>query len=341
MIFQSDLIIKTAIELGIQDMRDNLWLIDDMLSDAVDNVYLQKKYGTNQVQACKEWFLNNQIDIYMRGRNDRDRYPNITITLGTSQEKSEMESLGQASWETVTLLPNQIGKTIPYVMAPFEPTNYDPSTGEVMVSTGTPGLGNVAPGMMLVDPATGNGYIIQGLLPDGFELEISLSLTAATYVVLPKNQFYKARREHSFFQETYNISCNVHGDEQTLLWLHSIVLYSMLRYRESLFEANGFAESIISSSDLQENPAFMGPGGERAFSRVLTLTGQVENSWIKSPRRVIEKVVANDPALGNADTGFRGGIKIISNLDSQAQLDTPSDPWTTINDDGGDEEEQS
>ena len=338
MIFQADLTIKTAIELGIQDLKDNLWLIDDILGDTANNPYLQKKYS-GQIAACKEWFKNNEIDVYMRGRNDRDRYPNITITLGTSNEKVDMESLGQSSWETVALLPQTIGKSIPYVMAPFEPNSYNAGTGELSVEDGTPGLHQVAVGQILVDPQTGNGYVIQDITPNGFELETGLTLSATLYAVVPKNQFYKARIEHSFFQETYNISCNVHGDPQTVLWLHSIVLYSLLRYRESLLEANGLAESLLTSSDLVEDQNFSGPGGERAFTRIISLTGQVENSWIKSPRRVIEKVVAND--TGNATTGFMGGIKIISNLDSQPQLDTPSDPWTTIDDDGGDEEEQS
>src|SRR4051812_42516429 len=96
-IFQSDLTIKMAIELGLQEMKDNPWLIDDMLGDAISNPYLKDKYGQKQIDACKEWLKNNQIDIYMVDRTDRDRYPCITVTLGTSNEKMEMRTLDEQS----------------------------------------------------------------------------------------------------------------------------------------------------------------------------------------------------------------------------------------------------
>lgn len=327
-IFQSDLTIKMAIELGLQEMKDNPWLIDDMLGDAISNPYLKDKYGQKQIDACKEWLKNNQIDIYMVDRTDRDRYPCITVTLGTSNEKMEMRTLDEQSSDSIVLLPNQINKPIPYVVKPVG-ISYDQMTGEVSFPAGTVGLDRLAPGMILVDPLTGNGYTINDVTPDGIEIEDGLTLSAAKYAVVPQYQFYKARVGHTFFQEQYNIGCHVVGDPQALLWLHSIVLYSLMRYRSSLFEANGFAESVLSSSDLLPNPNIDTAGGERAWSRFITLTGQVENTWIKSPRRTIESAI-----LGKiSSTGFQGGIRILSNLDSPSNLAGDDQTWTTVEDD--------
>lgn len=329
-IFQSDLTIKMAVELGIQDIKDNPWLIDDILGDAAQNIYLRDKYGQKQIDACKEWFKNNKIELAMVDRNDRDNYPLVTITLGSSNEKNEMKTLAEQSSESVKLLPNEINKPIPFVVKPLA-VSYDAMTGEVLIPEGTVGLDRVAAGMILVDPSTGNGYTIHDVTPDGLMIEDGLALTAAKYAVVPQYQFYEARVGHTFFQETYNIACHVVGDPQTLLWLHSIVLYALLRYREGLFEANGFAESTISSSDLLPNQNLTGPGGEVGWTRIISLTGQVENTWIKAPRRRIESVI-----LGEASsTGFSGGIKILSNLDSPESLSGNDQVWTTI-DDGGD-----
>lgn len=330
-IFQSDMMIKTAIELGLEDIRNNLWLIDDILGDAASNLYLKDKYGQKQIDACKEWFKNNQIEIAMVDREDRDRYPLITINLGTSNEKDEMKTLDENSTETVKLLPQDISKPIPFVVKPTAIDSYDASTGEVLFPEGTKGLSAVAPGMILVDPATGNGYVIEDKTADGIVIQDSLALTAAKYAVVPKYQFYEARVGHTFFQETYNIGCHVVGDPQTLLWLHSIVLYSLMRYRESLFEANGFAESRLSSSDLLPNPNFTGPGGEKAYSRFISLSGQVENTWIKAPRRRLESVAMGGETI--TSVGFNGGIHILSNLDSRPDLATPNESWDTIEDD--------
>lgn len=326
-IFQSDLSIKTAIQLGLEDVRKNTWLIDDILGDINVNPYLTDKYK-DQIAACKEWFLANQIDIYMAERRDKDRFPCITITLGTSSEKDEMKTMADQSTEKVRLLPNQIGKPIPYVVKPFVGFSYDAGTGDVTVPADTKNIEGVAPGMILVDPATGQGYVINDISPDGLVIETGLTITAAQLAVVPQYQFYEARVEHSFFQETYNIGCHAHGDPQALLWLHSIVLYSILRYRESLLEAQGFSQCNLSSSDLMANDAFSGAGGEEVYTRYITLTGQVENSWIKSPRRVLEVIALKDK---DAD-GFIGGIKIISNLDTPDFIDQSEQTWTTVED---------
>lgn len=327
-IFQSDLSIKTAIQLGMDDIRKNLWLIDDILGDALSNPYLTDKYGQKQIDACKEWFSNNQIDIYMSERRDKDRFPCITITLGTSAEKPEMKTMADQSTETIKLLPNKIAKPIPYVVKPFSGFSYDPTSGELSIPPNIQNTNGIAPGMILVDPATSQGYVINDIFTNGIVIEPSLTITAAKLGIVPQYQFYEARIEHSFFQETYNIGCHVHGDPQALLWLHSIVLYSILRYRESLMEAQGFCESVVNSSDLQTNPQYSGPGGEEVYSRYITLTGQVENSWIKSPRRVIEVASIKTP------NSFVGGIKIISNLDTPNIIDQSTQTWTTTDDDG-------
>jgi hypothetical protein len=115
-IFQLDMTIKMAIELGMEDIRKNMWLIDHMLSDCIDNPYLKDKYGQSQIDGCKEWFLNNQIDLYMRPRIDKDRMPCVVITPGPAPEKDEMKHMGDASTESVVLMPNQIGKPIPYIV---------------------------------------------------------------------------------------------------------------------------------------------------------------------------------------------------------------------------------
>ena len=151
--------------------------------------------------------------------------------------------------------------------------------------------------------------------------------TATRFGIVPKYQLYKARLEHSFFRETYNIECTVHGDPSTLVWLHAIALYSLMRYRESLLEANGMAESIFASSDLYENGNFTGPNGEEAFSRTINVTALVENTVAKSPQRFIEAIAFREPE--ECDT-YSGGITILSNLDSPALAEIQEDSlWLT------------
>lgn len=322
-IFQGDVLIKLAIELGIEDMRKNLWLIDHMLSDLKNISYAKDKYGQKNIDACKEWFKNNQIDVYLRGRDDKDRLPCVTIQLGPSNEKAAMKTMADQSTETVVLMPNEIGKPIPYIVKPFVPTGYDEVSGEVSVDPSVD-LTGVSAGMVLVNPSNGNGYVIQDITGEGILIEPNLEIQTSQFGIVPQFPYYKARVEHSFFDETYQIGCHAHGDPQNLLFLWSIVKYSILRYRESLLEANGFAESSISSGGPDFDESFTVEGGEKAWARYMTLNGQTENSWIKSPRRIIE-AIALKKKQGN---GFIGGISIISNSDPDI-VDKSQVSWYT------------
>jgi hypothetical protein len=326
MIFAGDVVIKLAIQQGLEDLRKNPWLLDDILGQFSSEPAMASVYGKKEIDAAKEWFLNNKIDIYMRYRLDKDQFPCITIALGSSSELDEMKHMADQSTEVVTLMPNDINKPISFVVKPFTPSSYDDDLGE-LVAPASVSLRQVRPGMILVDPDTGNGWVIRDVKNKIIEIDSGLGVSAKRFAVVPQYQIYKARREHSFFQESYSIGCHVHGDTAPLLWLHAIVVYSLLRYRESLLEARSFTQSSISSSDLVPNNDFGGPGGENVFSRYITLTGMVENTWLKTPTRVIEGIDIVEKQEGDV---LKSGIKILSNLNSPEDLDTEDDSWTTI-----------
>lgn len=324
MIFQGDVVIRDLIVRGIEDMRKNLWLIDDVFSSLSTDPDYKDKYGAKEIDAAKDWFVNNKIEVNLRYRHDKDQFPCVTIALGSSSEIEDMKHLGDLSTQVETLMPNQIGKPIPYILKPFVPSSYNQSTGELTVPS-TVKLRAVRPSQILVDPDTGNGYIIQAVEKNKIIIEAGTQLSLSRAGVVPRFQFYKARREHTFFNESYSIGCHVHGDPAALLWLHAIVVYLILRYRESLLEAKCFTQSSISSSDLTPNSAFEGLGGENVYSRYITLSGMVENTWLKTPTRVIEAVEFTN----ESEEGIKSNIKICSNLDSPDFLDTEEDPWTT------------
>lgn len=326
-IWQGDVVIKALLDLGIEEMRRNPWLVQHALSSLKSTEYFSDKYGQKNIDACIEWLTNNKIDVYMRPRNDKDQLPCVTITPGNTPEKPEMKHMADLSVERIILLPLEIGKPIPYVIKPFTPISYDSSTGEIGVPD-TVNLLFVSAGMVVVNPSTGDGFVIQDVQEGVIVVEADLNINATQLAVVPQHSYYKARIEHTFFQDSYTISCEAHGDPQTLIWLHTIVLYTILRYRESLLEGNGFAESSVSSSEIMVDEGYGGQGDEQAFIRLIQLTGQVENSWIKAPHRYIENIAI----VNREDCELSGGIKILSNLDA-SEIITAEDPnWLTVED---------
>jgi hypothetical protein len=242
--------------------------------------------------------------------------------------------MADQSTETTVLLPNKIGKPIAYIVKPFVPAGYDMSTGIVTLPDNLKGADSIGEGMILVDPSNGQGFVIRDVTPEGIQIDPGIQLDAPQLAVVPQYQYYVARVEHTFMQASCDISCYGHGDPQVAVWLHSIALYAILRYRESLLEATGFSESVVASAPLMQDPYYQGPDGEMAYVQSINLSGQVENTWIKSPRRIIETAFLRQKA-GN--TGFIGGIKILSNSDSPDFIDKHEETWYTKEDDGGDQ----
>ena len=116
MIFPGDVIVAESIRQGLDDIRKNIWLLDDIFSAFVKQPALAEKYGQKEIDAAKDWFLNNKIEVNLRYRNDKDQFPCVTIAMGGSVEKDDMKHLGDLSTEVETLMPNQIGKPIPYIV---------------------------------------------------------------------------------------------------------------------------------------------------------------------------------------------------------------------------------
>lgn len=180
-------------------------------------------------------------------------------------------------------------------------------------------------GQLVVNPNGGAAWPIIDVGLDFIQISSPETFSASSIAIAPRFAYYKANIEHGWFNETYTIGVHVANDPSTLLYLHGAIVYILCRYRESLLEANGFYNSSFSSSDLAPNSAFGAPNAGNAFSRYITLSGQVENSWIKTPDRLVESVLAKDP---NGPVDFDAGIKIISNLNTPPDL--ADQPWLTV-----------
>ena len=326
-IFQGDLIIKSAIELSLQDMRKNPWIIEDVFGSLIENPILNRKYGLKEVTRAKEFVLNNEIPVYMRHRLDKKEFPCITLSIGNSEEDKSLATLGDQSVCFEDYDPCDIQKPIRYIISPFKPTSYDKSTGIVEVPKDIQEYRYIDKGMIAIDPKTGIGFIITGKAGDnGFQIKQGSTLPKGEIAIVPQYAMWRARRERAISQESYNIGCHVNGDPSTLIFLYGVVKYALYRYREGLLEHNNFQLSSIRSTDLIKNDAF---NIENVYSRWITLSGQVEESWVKSPMRWIEAIDLKDEN--------RAGIQICVEGSNEDPEDTECEPWITI--DPNDDEE--
>lgn len=325
-IFQGDLVIKTAIELAIEDIRKNGWIIEDIFRTLVENPLLAQKYGMKEIARAKEFLLNNKINIYMRHRLDKMEYPCITISIGNSNEDKSLATLGDQSVAFEEYDANEIGKPVKFLVKPFKPVSYDKTTGILELPETIEEYRYIDAGMLLVDPATGNAFIINGKAgTNGLKITEGSTLPKGELAIIPQYHIYRARRERAISQEQYTIGCHTHGDPSTLIFLFSLVKYGLYRYREGLLEYNNFQISNLSCTDMIKNDQM---AEENVYSRWITLSGQVEESWVKSPKRFIEAVDLNNPDRGDSVI-FETGIKVLSKAAPEPIADE-DDVWVTV-----------
>lgn len=325
-LFQGDIVIRTALELAIEDIKKDPWLVDDIFSDLIDNPMLRQKYGQKEINRAKEWILNNKINYYMKYRVDNMDFPAITISMGNSNEDKSLATLADQSVCVEELEPCEINRPIAYIVKPFNVVSYDKNTGIVEVPEGTAGVEFISKDMVAVDPETGNGFVINGKAGNnGFSIASGSNLNVSKLAIVPKYQAYRARRERIISQETYNIGCHAHGDPSTLIFLFAVAKYALLRYREGLFEFNNFQLGTIQCTDMVKNDAF---GQDNVYSRFITLSGQVEEDWLKTPFRVWEAIDIIERNEG-MDPGI--GIKVCANENTvEGSDEAENDLWTTI-----------
>lgn len=334
-LFQADAVLKSCVELLIEDMRANDWLIDDIFSDFKNNPYLKKKFAT-QIQNAKDWFKNNKIQIELGYVDDRPELPRISIVLGPQDEDAALKTMGDASTETVQLLPSDINKPIPFVIKPFTPVSYSMGTGQLTLPAATKNLNKAVAGQVLVNTTTGKAFKIDDIDDNVFTIDIGSDIGSGTLAVVPQFAYYEANVEHTWMDVNYQIICTGGSDAQQAIWLHDITLYGLFRYRQGLLEALGLEQSLIKSGSLTQNPN-MSDSGQVAWERTISISGIVEQTFIKQPHRIVEDAELIDTNPDNVcpapdESSWVNGLTVASNSEPLTPEEEADLMWYPIND---------
>lgn len=327
-IFQADIILRTALKAGIDDLRANPWLLDyvfaSLTQDVEDGQLVRvdttKDYGEKEIDKAKRWFLKTDIPVMVAPRIDEARIPSITIKLAESTEAEV--TLGDIHYQTTESTPTT---TWPPLAGPFVVDTYDPSTGIVGIPASVSDNFIIVPGMVLVD-AKGQIFTIQSIVQDQAEVEVQTaddlaatlpmpldgSVVGTTIVPPEDNDTLRVvvspatgadftrtllkgaqpslvtQLESVRYRETYQIGVHVASEPVYLTWLHSIIVFILLRYKQDLLEARGFEQSVPNSTDFDRNDNF--PEDQNVFSRYINVTGYVRQYWPKRIDRAITSV---------------------------------------------------
>ena len=316
----SDIIIRAALLYGLQDMRNNPWLLQYVFASLLNDPLTDKEYGQAGIDRAAEWFLNTEIPIYMAFKvQGPPPIPCISVALLSSNEAEN--TLGDINYDTHEEM-TEDGVPWGIIGGPFSSAAYDPTTGLVTLPTTNTAI---LSSWQDIVTKTGKNYPILKIKNYLNECYIAPGLTidltgCTTRVRKPSRSI---SLESLVFDEEYFVGCHA-KDPVELIYLHSVIVFCLLRYKERCLEGRGFGESTVSSTDLKKNPAFEQLGiAEPVYSRYCSVRGKVRNYW---PKDIIVKpsavVTFPVPSRDNLpDVGL-----VIETSESAEEIDLDIDP---------------
>lgn len=287
-IFQSDVIIRTMIVSAINDIRDNNpWLVDYIFATLLyDDI--TPYYGKKEIDQARKWLLNNDINVTMNTNPDRVYFPCISVTLNESTEVEN--TLGDKHYDPSEDVDDAAPDRNPILAGPFTPTNYDPITGTMVLPDSVSDVLRISQNMVIVTKFGRQYNIIEMIDANSFKINEG-TVDDFTDSVLKGNAPQGIELESAGFRETYQLGCHVIGEPVHLMYLHSLLVFALLRYRQSMLESRGFERSFIQTLDFNRNTNF---DNEVIFSRFVNISGFVRQYWPKLMNKRIS-TVENQP----------------------------------------------
>jgi hypothetical protein len=276
-IHQSDILIRTALLQGLADVRANPWLLDYVFAYLPNDSLTNKQYGNAALKDAKSWILNNKVSVMMAEKLDDIQFPSVTIQL---EEAVEAEAtFGDIHYETSEFqIPTDVVANPQIILGPFTP-NYDSSTGIVTLPDGFT-TDNVFVNQRLVEPSSNRSFVITEISSDTtFTISEDVVADFTGAYISPIDPNYVVSLESLNFREVYTLGLHVSGEATHLYYLYSLILFILLRYKQSMLEARGFERSTIAVTDVKVNHAF---DKEIVYSRYIKLTGFVKHYWPKA-----------------------------------------------------------
>lgn len=310
-VLQSDVLIRGAMIAAMADIRANPFLLDYVFSGLVADTLTSTQYGQAEIDAAKKWFNATDIPVVMNFHMGAVKMPCLSISLLESVETED--TLGDVNYEPR----EETDGPWDILVGPFTPASYDYITGAITVPDDAPvnGLISIAPGMILVDKTGSSHPILTVTGANRFAVQANLNIDLNGATIRASRPSHMVHIESARFRETYSIGCHVQGEAVHLTYLHSIAVFCLLAYRESLLEARGFECSSLSSSDAQLNQTFE---QELTYSRYIRVPGWIRQYW---PKQISPKVTGVDVQTKILDSGSVGEGGLVIGIDDLALVD--------------------
>ncbi len=288
-ILQTDILLRTAIVEGLRRLRSSdQKFFEAIFSNLRNDKLTRQRYGDEEIARISEWFCGGDgkepvdVPVFMSYRLDELRFPCIAIALLESTEAEQTH--GDIHYEHVEPVPLD-DIDWPPIAGPFAPEQYVASSGLMAIPLSALGAIVPAPGMWVIDSA-GAEHLIQEVVDDNI-----IGLTPGTVADF-RTCYLKGAHprltqtvESVNMRETYQLTVYAQGESIYLTYLHAILQFLLLHYKQELIEGRGIERTVISSGPFTVEQQFL---PEIVFKRSINMVGYVRQIWPKAFVETIE-----------------------------------------------------
>jgi hypothetical protein len=277
--------IRYAIEKGIEDLRKNPYIIDEVFGELACQP-LATVFGANMIEQIRCFFMDNDIPVRAVFSQNQIDLPLITVHLVSSQEAIEYKALqDHIGFKRVPKEPTVI-------LGPFYGVTYDSTTGRLTLPK-TMDLTQFIAGRKIYSAEDDAIYTVTGTMqvnqsgtpPQELQDQWIHIVTAdgsvaervqiARLTLLSSVDFYLKRIAGSWFREVFEVRCNAQTHHDQAVWLYYITSYILMR-NKYLFETLGLESQTFGGSDFSRD---LGKMPNNIWGRTIRLTFMVQHTW--------------------------------------------------------------
>lgn len=282
-VYLLDVEVQSIITYGLDYIRQNLHVLDEVFANLKEG-HLNKLYGDKEIQKIKDWFTNRNIPVRLGFNLQPQDVPCYSVHLAQS-----VEDVGNAFYNdwAGTIEEN----TTPRVIVPsFVPESYNESLGTINVPEGVD-LSLVRVGHHVKDNNNNvlpiidlNGQVITITMDD---MDADLDFSNITIQSFISTDIYK--RGEAYFNEQIDIGVHAVSDQNTVLWMYSILVYILFRFKMEIM-TRCMDLSTFSASDFNRDSQYL---GNNIFSRWVRLSARTRVSWKEDELNQVDTLVSD------------------------------------------------
>lgn len=284
-----ELVVESVVRDGLANLRANPQIVEDVFSMFLLKPY-QRKYGQREIDKIKKMVTEKQVSVVHSYHEVDSNVPCFSIMIGSDDDDRRTASLGDFRkdvFEDITD-PDALANLI--LVNETEVQSWDPQSGELVLALSTD-----------LSKVTKNNKVVTS---NNVEYTVTAVVDTPTqksvYVLFGEEDSFEAndmvmiRSSLSF--KKYEVN-GVNSDVKLVLGVHTkdalttkflyILLKHILLSRKSDLIKRCFIASSYSGSDFGRDLQY---AGDRVYTRFLTLTGKVEDSWKQSEVTLVEDV---------------------------------------------------